>query len=135
MRTLAVPVEDDLDDALDVISTRTGRDKLDLVGDLVRRYVQVETRFRQLADTWRRQTAHLSSIEAKSANPAYQEIIAMGRDAIPLILRELARKPDHWFYALHAITGDNPVPPESAGRLREMASAWLQYGKAHGYLS
>lgn len=133
MRTLTVPVEDELDEALDAISARTGRDKVDLLEAAVRNYVRVEQRFQELAATWRRETAHLSSIAAKSEHPAYQEIIRMGQDAIPLILRELARGPDHWFWALHAITGENPVPAEDTGRLGRMSQAWLRWGAAHGY--
>jgi hypothetical protein len=41
--------------------------------------------------------------------PAHQQIIGMGNEAIPLILDELQREEDHWFWALNAITGDVPV--------------------------
>jgi hypothetical protein len=68
-------------------------------------------------------------------HPAYQAIIALGRPAVPLLLRELAREPDHWFGALKAITGDDPVPPRSRGKLHEMTAAWLAWGKTHGYTS
>jgi hypothetical protein len=69
-----------------------------------------------------------------AAHPAYQEIISMGRPAVPLLLAELRRRPDHWFLALSAITGANPVPSESAGKLAEMAEAWIRWGEAQGYL-
>ena len=65
--------------------------------------------------------------------PAYQKIIAMGEAAIPLLLAELEREPDHWFIALHAITGVDPVPKESCGRLKDMTTAWLRWGKEHGF--
>jgi hypothetical protein len=64
-------------------------------------------------------------------HPAYQQIIGMGVDALPLILRELEREPDHWFWALEAITGENPVPPTDRGRLNEMARAWLRWASEH----
>ena len=133
MTTLTFPLEDDLDQALDAISARTGRDKAHLLGAAVRHYVQAEQRFLDLAEWWRRETGHLSSIAARSAHPAYQAIIRMGEEAIPLLLRELERRPDHWFMALHSITGDNPVPDEDAGRLSRMTAAWLEWGKDHGY--
>ncbi len=47
--------------------------------------------------------------------------------------RDLEQKPDHWFWALRAITGDNPVKSEHRGRMKLMAEAWIQWGKEHGY--
>jgi len=59
----------------------------------------------------------------------------MGERAIRPILLQLRRKPEHWFYALHEITGENPVPAEAEGRLDQMTAAWLRWGKERGYLS
>jgi len=64
----------------------------------------------------------------------YQRIVGMGLSAVPLILEELRREPDQWFWALEAITEENPVPPEAAGKVREMARAWIDWGKRHGLL-
>jgi len=93
-----------------------------------------EERFRRLAQAWKKETWFHSSITQKSIHPAYQQIIGMGSPAVPLILRELSRKPDHWFWALAAITGEDPVPDSSAGRLEEMTEAWLSWGREHGYV-
>ncbi len=57
----------------------------------------------------------------------------MGHSAIPFLLAELAREPDDWFWALHAITGTNPVSAECRGNLRKMADAWLQWGTDQGF--
>jgi hypothetical protein len=65
-------------------------------------------------------------------HPAYQRIIGMGTAAVPFLLCELERRPDHWFWALTAITGADPVKPEHRGKLREMANAWLKWGKEQG---
>ena len=90
--------------------------------------------FRDLADTWRRETGALSSITVKSMHPAYQSIVGMGPKAVPLILRELQRKPDHWFWALTFITGEDPVPREDAGDIRKMTEAWLELGRQRGWV-
>ena len=66
-------------------------------------------------------------------HPAYQQIIGLGERALPLIFQELRREPDHWFWALAAITGKNPVPEEDAGDLEAMANDWLSWGDAQGY--
>lgn len=91
--------------------------------------------FGLLADRWRRETGMLSSISRKAMHPAYQRIIGMGVGAIVPILQELQMRSDHWFWALNAITGENPVPEESLGNLGQMADAWILWGRKRGYLS
>ena len=66
---------------------------------------------------------------------SYQSIIGMGDPAIPLLLEELQREPDHWFWALEMITEQDPVPSEAVGRVNEMAQAWIEWGKKQGYLA
>jgi hypothetical protein len=91
-------------------------------------------RFRRLADEWRAATGFMSSVTEIAVQPAYQQIIGMGEAAVPFILEELRREPAQWFWALRAITGADPVPETSRGRVREMADAWLDWGRAHGYI-
>jgi hypothetical protein len=91
-------------------------------------------KFAALADRWKRETAVLSSVSQIAMHPAYQEIIGMGREAIPLILQELEQEPNHWFWALRAITGESPVPPDQRGKMQEMANSWLHWGREQGYL-
>jgi hypothetical protein len=92
-----------------------------------------EPRFLALAALWKRDCGPYSSSAKLAEHPAYQQIIAMGPEVVPLLLRELEREPDHWFRALHAITGANPAPASSSGKIREMASAWLHWGREQGY--
>ena len=99
---------------------------------LSRDYVDASPRFRVLAEDWRRSTRLLSSIHAMVANPAYLEIVGMGRPALPLILAELSRQPDHWFPALVAISGENPVQDADAGNVRRMTASWLEWGRSRG---
>jgi len=89
--------------------------------------------FLQLAEQWKTETGQMSLMSDIVLHPAYQQIIGMGTEVIPLIFEELKREPDYWFNALGAITGDNPVKPEDRGRLQEMTWAWLDWGKQHGY--
>ncbi len=93
---------------------------------------EAEERFNQLAQRWRKECAHLSSVREMVLHPAYQQIIGMGKDAIPFLLRELERQPDHWFWALWAITQENPVPQDHRGRVREMARDWLEWARQRG---
>ena len=89
--------------------------------------------FSALAEEWRRGTAPLSSVTEIVLHPAYQRIISMGRAALPFILAELARQPDHWFWALRVITDENPVPEGDAGNLLRMRDAWLRLGRERGW--
>lgn len=90
-------------------------------------------RFRRLAERWRKDTEFHSSANALFMHPAYQEIIGLGRDALPLILTDLARTHSDWFWALRAITGENPVSKEERGYVNKMAERWLEWGREHGY--
>jgi hypothetical protein len=89
-------------------------------------------RFQELARQWKDATLVTSSITEMATHPACQQIIGMGKDAVPLILDELRREPDHWFWALHAITGDDPVPAAERGKLDAMTKAWLEWGERQG---
>jgi hypothetical protein len=95
--------------------------------------------FQDLVSQWRKGRNALSSLAWNNVrNPSYQRIIGMGKLALPFILRELQRElrqgePDDWFPALWAITGDNPVPPDSRGKVQEMAKAWIEWGLRNGH--
>jgi hypothetical protein len=106
----------------------------------VAEFIRLSSLFRDLASQWQQERNPLSSNAWDNVlNPAYQRIIGMGTDAVPFILGELRQElkkgePDDWFMALWAITGENPVPAESRGKIREMAKAWLEWGSQQGYL-
>lgn len=91
-------------------------------------------KFNRLKTSWESETAYLSSITDMATHPAYQQIIGMGYDAVPLILHEMEKKPNYWFWALISITGEDPVTPEHKGDVEEMTDAWLSWGRNQGYL-
>lgn len=84
-------------------------------------------KFESLKNEWEEETLLLSSINDICMHPAYQQIIGMGRLAIPFIVRELTKNPTHWFWALKSITGADPVPTNKRGKVREMAQIWLHW--------
>jgi hypothetical protein len=94
----------------------------------------LERTFQELSRQWREETAHFSSQTQMALHPAYQRIIGLGPGVLPLIFRELECRPDFWFWALRAITGENPVCPEDAGKVRKMTEAWLAFARERGYL-
>jgi len=95
---------------------------------------ELRRRFECLAAQWKEETRYLSSTTDIVTNPAYQRIIGMGMPAIPLILEDLRNQPYHWFWALNAITGEDPVAQSLRGRVREMADAWIAWGAEKGLI-
>lgn len=96
--------------------------------------VALQERFEKLANEWRRNTAFTSSMTDIVLDSNYQQIIGMGSTALPLILNELKQAPEHWFWALAAITGANPAANEPDGDIQAAADAWVQWGRARGVI-
>lgn len=95
----------------------------------------LRARFQVLASQWKRDTAHQSMLSSKVAHPAYLAIMRMGDSAIPLILEDLESEPDHWFWALHILTGEQPLPDDFSGTITDAARLWVAWGKQQGLLA
>ena len=95
----------------------------------------VRERFRQLAAQWKEQSRHMSNVAQMAMLKPYQQIIGMGEAAVPLLLEELRARPGPVVLGLEAITQENPVPPEAAGKVRAMAEEWVAWGKRQGYMA
>ncbi len=93
-----------------------------------------ESQFLTLMAEWQCATRYTSSITDIVMHPAYQRIIGLGKAAVPLIMRELSKELDHWFWALRAITGENPVPRNHAAKMDKMAEDWLSLGRKRGWI-
>ncbi len=94
-----------------------------------------EKTFTSLAEQWERETRNLSSSHRIFAHRAFREIVALGRPAIPLILRRLQQSRGHWFAALQEITGEHDlVDPNDYGRIERIREAWLEWGRTRGFL-
>ena len=89
--------------------------------------------FDWLSRKWRRDTRFTSSLTKMVLHPAYQAIIGMGKEVLPLIFSDLRRSRDHWLWALHAITQTDPAP--QGADFSTAVDAWIQWGRDHGYLA
>jgi hypothetical protein len=98
------------------------------------RDVKLCSRVHDLAEEWILRLGQSSNPDTLMAHPAFQSLVAIGWDAVPQLLREVESRPSLLVWALHEITGENPVPPSAGGRFREMATAWAQWGRRRGYL-
>jgi hypothetical protein len=94
---------------------------------------ELAKRFKLLVKTWKAATLFSSRAGKMAEHPAYREIVAMGDKAVPLILAEMEKNGGHWFIALSEITGANPIPEESCGKIREMEAAWFAWARAKGH--
>jgi len=99
---------------------------------------QLSRKFKDLVQEWRNERGSMSSIEGMSMLPAYQNIISMGLDALPLILAELRAEgddPDQWFWALMSISEANDLKPPQMklgdqGNFKKMADIWLAWSES-----
>jgi hypothetical protein len=94
----------------------------------------VGERFEALAEQWRTATALMSSTSEMVSQPAYQAIIGLGKAVVPFLLRDLKHERVHWFEALQAITGEDPVPREHWGNIAAMTADWLAWGQQRGLI-
>ena len=92
-------------------------------------------RFERFAAQWRTESRSMSNVMQMAMLQSYQNIIGMGESALPHILEDLRRRPAQWFWALEAITLEDPVPDEAYGDMDRAAAAWVQWGIENGYLS
>jgi hypothetical protein len=95
---------------------------------------ETEEEFYRLVKEWRGATLISSSMTEIFMHPAYMRIIGLGKPAIRLLLRELQRSPNHWFWALHCITGADPIKSNEPVDFEKMTKAWLEWGMEHKYI-
>jgi hypothetical protein len=97
----------------------------------------LERVFREQVNRWKDETGHLSSVMKMRAHPSYLRIVGLAKHSTDnelerLLLRELQNDPDHWFDALTALTGEDPVQPQHD--FDEAVAAWLTWGRAKGII-
>lgn len=96
----------------------------------------VQRKFEHLRDNWYMERGVSSSLSRITSCPSYLRIMGMGEKALPMILAQLRREgddPDHWFTALEAITGEDPVTQDMYGSTVKMAMAWLEWANANAH--
>lgn len=95
----------------------------------------IKRKFDELKEVWFSETINYSRPKHIIAHPAYEDIIDMGQDVLPLIIDEMKKELEGekgvhlWFFALHKITNENPVPSSQWGDVREMAKTWIKWAE------
>ena len=88
--------------------------------------------FELLVQKWKNETKYYSFSKEIIGSESYQEILKMGKIALPFIFAELEREPTHWFHALKQITNENPVKATSKGNIQLMTNDWVSWAKTQG---
>jgi hypothetical protein len=88
----------------------------------------------KLIGQWKKETQFMSSPSQMTAVPSYWELLRLGDEAVPFLLHDLRKSASDLFVVLQNITGDNPVPAQSYGKLDEIVDAWVQWGISHNYI-
>src|SRR5271156_3197187 len=85
--------------------------------------ILAEKEFARLATQWRLERNRLSSADDEICGESrvYQEVVGLGPRILRVLLRAIdQQEPEPWFWALAAISRENPVPSESQGNLSAM---------------
>ena len=106
--------------------------RIDRSAPLHRSDAEVGRLFRELAAEWHTRTGLDSNIQRKVLDRAYQRIIGLGPQVVPYILDDLALAPDHWFWALTALVGQDMAAGQVS--VRSAAEAWLAWGRDVGII-
>src|SRR5262245_38789145 len=93
----------------------------------------VKTEFERLKKEWYDRTSFHSNPDIIFGHPAYQKMIDLGPEIIPLVFEEVKQHRGWWILALHLVVGVNPIPEKMRGRYPEMVECWLKWGREHGY--
>ena len=96
----------------------------------------LSARFREHAEKWDNETAHLSSPAQRFIHPSYVAIMGMAQDhrdeVVSLLLRDMEENRREWFWALSYITHENPIDKRDSGSLDKMIRAWVKWGRKKG---
>ncbi len=89
--------------------------------------------FDGLVAQWREDATYESMTHRVAMLAPYQNMIGMGRAALPLILERLTTDPSpHWFWALRAIAHEDPAAGKTT--VPDAVTLWLEWGQSKGYV-
>lgn len=91
--------------------------------------IDLDRLFKRLAKKAFAEFGPSSDISRLFASSGYLEIIGLGQQIVPQLLRDMQRTRRPWFVALAAITRGDPAKTAEPGDIRGMTDAWLGWGK------
>jgi|GEM_PF-7125850 len=103
---------------------KTGSDILRL-DNLMLSAFYVRSRYESYRDAWYRKTMFLSSLMDITEDVDFQRIIALGKEAIPLIIQDIRKSPNALVIALNAITNAS-IKSNKKLTISELCQAWIK---------
>jgi hypothetical protein len=94
----------------------------------------LELKFKSFSKRWREEIGGESSLSRITGNVNYLKVINLGKEVIPLILKELQEEPAPWFVALRVLTEEEKVGRDHPGNFRQIADDWIKWGKDNKYI-
>lgn len=101
---------------------------------------ELKRKFEELKAQWKQETMHLSRMDKVIEHPAHQEIIQMGKKALPLIFQDIIQNNNcDWMATLYLIVKEIDelphFPEEIRGKYVECHRIWLEYAVKRGYIT
>lgn len=89
-------------------------------------------RFEELADRWEDETGHFSSPLRKTKHPCFADMLQIGGNIIPWVMKRLRARTVFWYLILERI-GSDPPRIDAAGDMNKLRRLWLEWGRKNGY--
>ena len=86
-------------------------------------------KFSRLSQQWSSDTVFYSSSHDIVMHWAYQQVIGLGRQVVPLIYEEMVAGRLHWTWALSAILGEDPASGTDSPK--DATDAWIKWLEDH----
>ena len=90
---------------------------------------EIKREFEKYKEIWKRETRFSSNTTEMINHPAYLKIMALGKNVIPFLLRDMEQTGNHWFEALNQITTADPILKGHEGKIRLMINDWIAWAK------
>lgn len=87
--------------------------------------LSTKLRFKTLLNNWVKQTMILSSPDAIIRNENFQDILKMGKSAVPFIVEEISAKPSTLVWALNFIFGKK-ISNNPNTTIKEACALWVK---------
>lgn len=88
--------------------------------------------FEELADRWEDETGHFSSPLRKTKHPCFADMLQIGDNIIPWVMKRLKARTVFWYLILERI-GSDPPRIDAAGDMNKLRRLWLEWGRKNGY--
>lgn len=95
----------------------------------------ISIQFELYYTNWYRETASSSFVFDKLEHPDFQKIVDLGEEVIPFILLQLKKQPSFIYFALHFITGEDPILQKSSGNINLIIQDWMNWGIHKRYIN